>query len=60
METKEIFSRRQGKIIEFGASVGLTLREELLSLELRPQDPVQVSVEINENSDREIIIRKVK
>lgn len=58
MEEK-IVSRRNGKIINFGDSVGLTLREELMDLGLNPDDNAQITVFQDQEKKKKIVIEKI-
>lgn len=56
----QILSRRISKVIEFGNSIGLTLREELLDMELGPQDQIQITLERGGSGEKKIIIKRVE
>lgn len=50
-------TKRFGVIIEFGNSVGITLRNELLDVGLAPGDTVLISV-VKDKEKKKIIIEK--
>lgn len=57
MET--IISRRNGTVIAYGNSMGLSLREELIDLGVNINQEVQISLMKNSKGKQAIVIEKV-
>jgi hypothetical protein len=51
---------RNGKVIEFGDSLGITLRQEILDMKMDAGSPVRISLEESQEGKRIIVIESLE